>query len=66
MEELPLCRSLSWSISFSVLPTGLNFCRRTQNCPPEKSQRPRKSASEFYAEFLKNGRKGAERFVIFT
>jgi hypothetical protein len=42
-----------------VLPTGRNFCRKTQ-VAPEKSQRPRKSVAEFYAELPKNGRKGAE------
>jgi hypothetical protein len=31
---------------------------------PEKSQRPRKSAAEFYADFPKNGRKGAEFFEL--
>jgi hypothetical protein len=31
---------------------------------PEKSQRPRKSAAEFYAEFPKNGRKGAELLEV--
>jgi hypothetical protein len=36
----------------AVLPTGRNFCRKTpKSGPPEKSQRPRKSAAEFYAEF---------------
>jgi hypothetical protein len=30
----------------------------------EKSQRPRKSAAEFYAEFPKNGRKGAELLEV--
>jgi hypothetical protein len=31
---------------------------------PEKFQQPRKFAAEFYADFPKNGRKGAE-FVCF-
>jgi hypothetical protein len=31
---------------------------------PEKSQRQRKSAAEFYAEFPKNDRKGAELLEV--
>jgi hypothetical protein len=30
----------------------------------KKFQRPRKSAAEFYADFLKNGREGAELFEV--
>jgi hypothetical protein len=39
---------------------------RSQNAKmaPEKSQRPRKSAAEFYADFHKNGRKEAELFEV--
>jgi hypothetical protein len=46
-----------------VLPTGRNFCRKTQNyLAHQKSQWPRKSVNEFSADLPKNGKKGAKLF----
>jgi hypothetical protein len=40
------------------------FLPQNTKVAPEKSQRPRKSAAEFYVEFPKNGRKGAELLEV--
>jgi hypothetical protein len=44
-------------ISFPVLPTGRNFCRKTQKWP-------RKFAAEFSADLPKNSRTGAIFFEV--
>jgi hypothetical protein len=40
------------------------FLPQNAKVAPEKSLRPRKSAAQFYADFPKNGRKGAELFDV--
>jgi hypothetical protein len=40
------------------------FLPQNTKVAQEKSQRPRKSPAEFYAEFPKNGRKGAEPLEV--
>jgi hypothetical protein len=46
-------------MGFSVLPTDQKFCCITQK-PNKKSERPDKSAAEFWWILPKYGRKGAE------
>jgi hypothetical protein len=46
----------------TLLPTGPNLCRRTQKGPQKNLSGQKKSAAEFSADFMKNGRKGAELF----
>jgi hypothetical protein len=45
-----------------VLPTGRYFGPKNAKVALEKSQRPEKSAAEFFADLSKNGRKVAELF----
>jgi hypothetical protein len=51
-------------LALSSVANRPKFLPQNPKVAPEKSQRPRKSVAEFYADFPKNGRKGAELFEL--